>query len=103
MRRQYSERDRSKFLAEMRRRGEAVWSVARRMGLSKGTAYRWWSAAQENESPQVFEFAQLVRSSAIGASALVVEVGSARIQVEAGFDAQLLRSVVAALSAGADS
>lgn len=103
MRRRYSERDRSKFLTEMHRSGEAVWSVASRLGLSKSAAYRWWSAEQQNGPGSAIQFAPLVRSTTAAGSSLVVEVGSARIRLDAGFDPSLLRRVVVALSTEDDS
>ena len=98
MRRQYSERDRSKFLAEMHRSGDAVWAVAKRVAVSKATAYRWWTEEQKTGAAPVIEFAPLVRSAPLACQSVVVELGAARIRVEPGFDAELLRSVVAALS-----
>ena len=109
MRRRYSERDRERFLAEMRRTGDAVGAVARRVGISNSTAYRWWEAergAHSDKTSAAIQFATLVRSSsvaAVGSRGLVVTVGSARVAVEPGFDARLLRSVVAALSEEAES
>lgn len=109
MRRKYSKRDRERFLAEMRRTGDAVGAVALRMGVSNGTAYRWWEAERGElgaKAPAAIQFATLVRSAAAAAvepRGLVVTVGSARVEVESGFDPQLLRSVVAALSEEADS
>ncbi|MCB9610729.1 MAG: hypothetical protein H6716_29355 [Polyangiaceae bacterium] len=98
MRRRYSERDRSKFLAEMHRSGDAVWAVAKRVAVSKATAYRWWTEEQKTGAAPVIEFAPLVRSAPLACQSVVVELGAARIRVEPGFDAELLRSVVAALS-----
>ncbi len=98
MRRRYSERDRSKFLAEMHRSGDAVWAVAKRVAVSKATAYRWWAEEQKTGAAPMIEFAPLVRSAPLACQSVIVELGAARIRVEPGFDAELLRSVVAALS-----
>lgn len=87
----------------MHRSGEAVWAVATRVGVSKATAYRWWSEEQKAKGPSAIEFASLVRSSTVVARGLVLEVGAARIRVEAGFDAQLLRSVVETLTRESES
>jgi hypothetical protein len=46
-------------------------------------------------------FVRLEVAASPRSSALVVEVGAARIQVERGFDAEHLRAVVAALVGGA--
>ena len=84
----------------MHRSGDAVWAVATRVGVSKATAYRWWAEEQKSGPAPVIEFAPLVRSTPLASAAprVVVELGAVRIRVEAGFDAELLRSVVAALS-----
>lgn len=83
----------------MHRSGDAVWAVATRVGVST-TAYRWWAEEQKSGPAPVIEFAPLVRSTPLASAAprVVVELGAVRIRVEAGFDAELLRSVVAALS-----
>ncbi len=82
----------------MHRSGDAVWAVAKRVAVSKATAYRWWAEEQKTGATPVIEFAPLVRSAPLACQSVVVELGTARIRVEAGFDAELLRSVVAALS-----
>jgi len=87
----------------MHRSGDAVWAVATRVGVSKATAYRWWAEEQKSGAVPVIEFAPLVRSAAVASQGIVVELGAVRIRIEAGFDAELLRSVVAALSTEEES
>lgn len=87
----------------MHRSGDAVCAVATRVNVSKATAYRWWAAEQKSRAAPVIEFAPLVRSTAPASHSVVVELGAVRIRVESGFDAELLRSVVAALSTEEES
>lgn len=77
----------------VRKSGEPVGAAAERLGVTASTAYLWMKAARA--TPQ---FARLVPESRGTRASLVVRVRGAAIRVEAGFDAELLRSVVAALS-----
>jgi len=52
-------------------------------------------AARQAGAPK---FARLVVAGARPTGAIVVEVGGALVRVEAGFDSELLREVVSALS-----
>ncbi|MEZ4376163.1 MAG: hypothetical protein R3B07_35485 [Polyangiaceae bacterium] len=87
----------------MHRSGEVVWAVATRVNVSKAKAYRWWAQEQKSRATPAIEFAPLVRSPAPASHSVVVELGAVRIRVERGFDAELLRSVVAALSTEEES
>lgn len=64
---------------------------------------RWAKAARADERTKETapRFVRLEVATSPRSSALVVEVGAARIRVEPGFDAEHLRAVVAALSRGA--
>jgi transposase-like protein len=93
MRRQYTAEDRARLIAEVRATGEPVRKVAVRLGMSVSSAYLWMKDAPAS-APR---FAKLVRLPAAVTAGLAVQVGMATIRVEAGFDADLLRSVVAAL------
>jgi hypothetical protein len=70
-----------------------VKKVADRLGISVSSAYLWMKAA----SASAPSFAKLVRPPSATAVELAVQVGPATIRVMAGSDAELLRSVVAAL------
>ena len=101
MRKQYTAAERQRFLKEVRESGESAEAVAKRFSIGKSTAYKWQQRAKEGkgtvESPQSgpkVRFARLVPESR---SAVFVEIGGATLRVEAGFDAELLRRVVAAL------
>jgi hypothetical protein len=66
------------------------------MGVSAATAYLWMKTARTTRKPQ---FARLVpEPRAAAAASLVLRVGGAAIRVDSGFDAELLRAVVSALS-----
>lgn len=59
------------------------------------TAYLWMKAARTTTRPQ---FARLIPEPRAVAASLVLRVGGAAIRVDPGFDAELLRAVVSALS-----
>jgi|SRR5450755_4398846 len=89
MRKQY----RGRLIAEVRATGEPVRKVAERLGISVSSAYFWMKDAPAS-APR---FAKLVRIPSAATAELAVQVGAATIRVATGFDAELLRSVVAAL------
>jgi transposase-like protein len=93
MRKQYTVEDRGRLIAEVRATGEPVKKVADRLGISVSSAYLWLKDAPAT-APR---FGKLVRLPSAAAAELAVEIGAATIRVTAGFDAELLRSVVAAL------
>jgi transposase-like protein len=95
MRKQYTSEQRERLVAEVRSTGEPVRVVAERLGVTVSSAYLWMKGAAAAPSKPVF--ARVVPSL----SSLTLEVGRTRVRVEAGFDAELLRQVVSALSAGA--
>ncbi len=108
MRRKFTETDKQRFLAELKATGETPWRFARRTGVTPGSLYRWL----EKRAPTAAaapKFARLVTAGRPGpagkvaAGQILVQVGDARVQVESGFDAVLLRAVVAALSGQAES
>ena len=95
MRKRYTAEQRERLIAEVSA-GEAVPVVAARMGVGASAAYLWVKGAREASKPM---FAKMVRAATPAASpSMVLEVGRARVHVEAGFDAELLRRVVSALS-----
>jgi len=63
---------------------------------------RWAKAAPADVGPKEAapRFVRLEVATVPRSSALMVEVGAARIRVEPGFDAEHLRAVVAALVGG---
>jgi hypothetical protein len=67
-------------------------------GFAPANLPRWAARLNEapNENERALTFVRL--ESAPRGAALVVEVGSARVRVEPGFDPALLRAVVTALT-----
>jgi transposase-like protein len=103
MRRKFVESDKQRYLAELKESGETPWRFARRVGISPGTLYRWMKTRTAQPTPR---FARLVpeRRSAgantVLPSGVSIRVGEARVEVESGFDAELLRAVLDVLSDG---
>jgi transposase-like protein len=93
MRKQYTAEQREKLIAEVRA-GETVSVVAKRMGVISSSAYLWMKAAAAPTSSAPM-FARVVPARV---SSLRLQVGCVAVVVEAGFDEELLRQVVAALS-----
>jgi transposase-like protein len=95
MRRRYTAQQREHLIETVRTSGEPVRAAAERMGVSVSAAYLWMKAARTTTRPQ---FARLVPGPRAMVTSLVLRVGDAAIQVDSGFDAELLRAVVSALS-----
>lgn len=111
MRRHYTEAQRA-ALVELVTEGEATpRSAAARLGIPEATAYYWVQRARLQTSPRQAAqralvrrprapapmFARLVRATD-GAGSVTLRLGQVVIEVRAGFDAALLREVVAALA-----
>ena len=94
MRRRHTVEERERLIAEVRSSGNTPRVVAERMGVCASSAYRWMKEAGDVGAPV---FARVVPSRAASTPALVLQLGRVSIRVEAGFDAELLRGVVAAL------
>jgi transposase len=82
-------------VSEVRTTGETVRAVAERMGVSVSSAYLWMKGAADPGAPV---FARVVPTRRSVQTSLDVAVGGATIRLQAGFDAELLRQVLAALS-----
>ena len=93
MRNQYTSEQREKLIGEVRATGERVSVVAKRLGVSSSAAYLWIKAATPTPTAPAF-----ARVMPLRPRSLRIEVGGAAVVVESGFDAELLRQVVAALS-----
>ena len=96
MRKRYTAEQRERLVAEVRKTGESVQVVADRLGVTASSAHFWMKKASATASAAVF--ARVVRSLAPAGRSLTLAVGRARVRVEPGFDAALLREVVTALS-----
>ena len=96
MRRRYTARQREQLIEAVRTSGEPVAAAAaERLGVTASTAYFWVKAARATRQPQL---ARLVSESPPVAASLILRVQGVAIRVEAGFDADLLRAVISALS-----
>jgi len=94
IRERHTAEDRARLIAEVRATGELPRVVAECLGICASPAYRWM---KETSAPDAPVFARAVPARVASRPSLVVQLGRAIIRVEAGFDAELLRGVVAAL------
>ena len=82
--------------------GVSVSAAARQVGVHNTVGYYWVKKSRPAEPPAGVRFAELKPSGSVShtrvSQSVEVIVGEAAIRVKAGFDAQLLREVVAALS-----
>lgn len=106
MRRQYSAEKKKRLLALVTSGGVSICHAAHQLGVRPSTAYYWVrqaaKAVADPVATQALEpagptFVQLIRATA-PSSCVEVSIGTATIAVKPGFDAELLRAVVAALS-----
>ena len=89
--------ERSELIRAVKKRGEAVSTVAARLGVPASTAYRWMRIAESEAAPVTRPtFVEVVAERAERAP-ILVRVGVAEIEVHAGFDARLLRELAEAL------
>jgi transposase-like protein len=89
--------ERSELIRAVTKRGEAVPTVAARLGVPVSTAYRWMRvAAMEAATMTRPMFVEVVAERPEHAT-ILVRVGVAEIEVHRGFDARLLREVAEAL------
>lgn len=91
MGRRHGAREREQLIETVRTSGKPVKVVAERLGVSASTAYLWLKAKPR--------FVRLVPETPKKVASLVLRVGGVAIEVDAGFDAELLRTVVSALVA----
>ena len=95
--------ERSELIRAVKKRGEAVSTVAARLGVPASTAYRWMRVAGVAEAAPVMRptFVEVVPERAERErTTILVRVGVAEIEVHAGFDARLLRELAEALGGG---
>ncbi len=92
--------ERSELIRAVKKHGEAVSTVAAKLGVPASTAYRWMRiAAVESVPMKSPTFVEVVVERA-ERSTILVRVGVAEIEVHAGFDARLLRDLAEALGGG---
>ena len=117
MRRQYTAEKRAQLVELVTSTGATIAAAATELDVQKSTASYWVRKARKptrrarrsrSAAPTAAgtasavepKFARLIRGSATGPS-IEVWTGMVAIRVRPGFDAELLRAVVAALSEGA--
>jgi transposase-like protein len=90
----------AKIVGQWGASGLSAARYAREHDLSIQSLWRWIRIHRNEPTAKPVSFVRLdvIRSP----SSVVVEVGGARIRVQGGFDAELLRSVVSALSGGGE-
>jgi len=88
--------DRLRHVAAWRSSGQTAYAYSRAHGLSQASLQRWAEHAERASVP-AFAKVEVVPKPAPGTT-LVVRVGRAELVVGAGFDAELLRRVVQALT-----
>jgi transposase-like protein len=106
MRRQYPAEKKKRLVDLVTSEEVPICEAARQLGVRPATAYYWVrQAAKAPTAPIATKaleatarptFVQLIRATA-AASSVEVRVGTAAIAVKPGFDAELLRAVVAFL------
>lgn len=80
--------------------GESARAVATRLGIPMSTAQRWVRIARSKESAsETPRFVEVVGRRPF--STMQIRIGIAELEVQTGFDARLLREVVAALGGDA--
>ena len=93
--------ERSELIRAVKKSGEAVSTVAARLGVPVSTAYRWMRVAEREVAPTTRPtFVEVVAERA-ERTTILVRVGVAEIEVHAGFDARLLRELADALGSDA--
>jgi hypothetical protein len=97
MSKRYKSGERDRLVEAVRASGEPVKVVAKRLGVRESTAYYWMKQARRAEPPK---FARVVPTAQTSEASLSIGVGGVVIRLDAGFDAGLLREVVAALKGG---
>ena len=77
---------------------QTAYRFSQEHGVALSSLSRWTAeeGAQTEESA-AFDFVRLEVAREAAPRSLIVEVGVARVQVERGFDAELLREVIGAL------
>jgi transposase-like protein len=90
-------KERDRLIETVRASGEPVKVVAQRLGIRESTAYYWMKGARRGDQPK---FARVLSTATISKASLSIDVEGVVIRLEAGFDAALLREVIAALKGG---
>ena len=86
-------------VAAWRASGLSAAAFSARRGYSPKSLFRWASTTEALAVTKPAEFVRLEIAPRAAAAEIVVEVGAARVRVGRGFDPDLLRDVVATLTA----
>jgi len=94
MGKRYRLKERARLVETVRASGEPIKVVAKRLGVKESTAYYWMKRASKTKTPK---FARVIPTALPSKASVTIDVGGVSIHLDAGFDAALLREVVAAL------
>ena len=90
---------RTALVAQWRSSGLSAFAFAKRHGFAQANLSRWAARLKRPSAREPLRALTFVRlETAPRGAALLVEVGSARVRVEPGFDPALLRAIVTALT-----
>ena len=92
--------ERRELKREVLQRGRRVAPVAARLGVPVSTAQRWIRLEKAKSAASKPTFVEVVAET-IESPSIVIRVGGAAIEVQAGFDVELLRQIVTVLGDGA--
>jgi transposase-like protein len=104
MRKQYTQAQRTALIELVMTHRTPPRAAAVQLGIPEATAYYWLKQARKAASPRTSTlvmtppaqtFARLIRADT---QSLTLRLGAATIELRTGFDAALLREVVAALT-----
>jgi hypothetical protein len=94
------ESERRDEVARWRASGQSAAAYCASHGMSEQSLRRWRNEVEGRPSSRAPGFVRIEVARRPPSRVLTLEVGRARVRVEAGFDAELLRDVVEALSGG---
>lgn len=97
-----SKDERAESVSAWRASGKSAAAFARSLDVSVSSLQRWATEAKKDQARgPIVAFARVSVVPQAAPSSIVVEVGQARLAVQRGFDAALLRQIVSALSSEA--
>jgi transposase-like protein len=76
--------------------GASIAAAARQLGVHSSTGYNWAQREKAPKLPERVKFAQVARGSAV--QVLELRVSGVTVTVTRGFDPELLRQVIVALT-----
>jgi hypothetical protein len=90
--------ERRKIVAAWRASGLSAWKYCDKYGVAQASLQRWAAQVGAVADKPPAGFVRLELPTARTTAGLVVEIGGARVLVGRGFDSELLRQLVVALS-----